>query len=120
MIVYPNRSYDNSVMYFQDEMQLKAKEKEIDKKEEALQKVAEKSKADEEAIAAAQKHYHAVSAGLSSNADGEDKTLADQLMGKICLFYARSKRKQYFRHVIDCTTVSCINFLCMDNFLWTM
>ena len=41
----------------------------------------EKCKSDEEAIAAAQKHFHAVSAGLSSNADGEDKTLADQLMG---------------------------------------
>ena len=50
--------------------------------EEALKKLGEKSKADEEAIATAQKHFHAVSAGLSSNADGEDKTLADQLMGK--------------------------------------
>ena len=46
-----------------------------------MKKLGEKSKADEEAIAAAQKHFHAVSAGLSSNADGEDKTLADQLMG---------------------------------------
>ena len=42
----------------------------------------DRSKDDEEAIAAAQKHFHAVSAGLSSNTDGEDKTLADQLMGK--------------------------------------
>ena len=53
--------------------------------EEVLKKLGEKSKADEEAIAAAQGHFHAVSAGLSSNADGEDKTLADQLMGRYLL-----------------------------------
>ena len=68
-------------MLFQDEAQQKAKQKDIAKLEEALKKFEEKCKSDEEAIAAAQKHFHAVSAGLSSNADGEDKTLADQLMG---------------------------------------
>ena len=35
----------------------------------------------------AQNHFHAVSAGLSSNDDGEDKTLADQLMGRQSFFY---------------------------------
>ena len=65
----------------QDEAQLKAKGKEISKREDGLKKLEDKSTADAEAIAAAQKHFHAVSAGLSSNADGEDKTLADQLMG---------------------------------------
>lgn len=63
-----------------DEAQQKAKQKDIAKLEEALKIFEEKCKSDEEAIAAAQKHFHAVSAGLSSNADGEDKTLADQLM----------------------------------------
>eukprot|EP00112_Aurelia_sp_Birch-Aquarium-sp1_P013858 Seg2963.2 transcript_id=Seg2963.2/GoldUCD/mRNA.D3Y31 product="Structural maintenance of chromosomes protein 2" protein_id=Seg2963.2/GoldUCD/D3Y31 len=63
-----------------DEAQLKAKGKEISKREDGLKKLEDKSNADAEAIAAAQKHFHAVSAGLSSNADGEDKTLADQLM----------------------------------------
>ena len=35
------------------------------------------------AVTAAQKHLQAVSAGLSSNDDGQDATLADQLMGKM-------------------------------------
>ena len=47
-----------------------------------LTKLEEKSQADSEAVKAAQDHFHAVSAGLSSNEGGEDKTLADQIMSK--------------------------------------
>ncbi len=60
---------------------MKAKAKEISKQEDSLKKLEERSKEDTDAVDAAQKHFHAVSAGLSSNTDGEDKTLTDQLMG---------------------------------------
>lgn len=46
----------------------------------------EKSQADSEAVKAAQDHFHAVSAGLSSNEGGEDKTLADQIMSELMQF----------------------------------
>lgn len=36
---------------------------------------------------AAKKHFQAVSAGLSSNDDGEAATLNDQLISKIILFF---------------------------------
>ena len=50
--------------------------------EEELQRLVESSTCDQQALSDAQKHYHAVSAGLSSNTDGDDATLADQLMSK--------------------------------------
>ena len=43
-------------------------------------KLEQTSQADSNAVQAAQDHFHAVSAGLSSNEGGEDKTLADQVM----------------------------------------
>ena len=49
-----------------------------------LTKLEGESTADTKAVQVAQDHYHAVSAGLSSNEGGEDKTLADQIMSK-CL-----------------------------------
>jgi len=58
--------------------QIAAKEKNLEKNN--LSKLEECSKADSDGVIEAQNHYHAVSAGLSSNKDGEDKTLADQLM----------------------------------------
>ena len=51
-----------------------------------LIKLEEKSQADSEAVKVAQDHFHAVSAGLSSNEGGEDKTLADQIMSKLTIF----------------------------------
>jgi structural maintenance of chromosome 2 len=39
-------------------------------------------KEDQEAYTAAQNRFQAVSAGLSSNTDGEDATLNDQLLSK--------------------------------------
>ena len=46
-------------------------------------KLEEKGQEDSEAVKGAQDHFHAVSAGLSSNEGGEDKTLADQIMSKL-------------------------------------
>lgn len=67
--------------YTEDQAALKAKEKEIEKLSGSFAKLEEKCRANQEGVAAAQKHYQAVSAGLSSSEDGgEDKTLADQLM----------------------------------------
>ena len=48
----------------------------------ALTKLEQNTIADMAAVTEAQNHFHAVSAGLSSNKDGEDKTLTDQLMGE--------------------------------------
>ena len=66
----------------QDKATLTAKKVDHGKKDVALRKLQEASDTDKEAHAAAQKHYHAVSAGLSSNKDGEDASLNEQLMGK--------------------------------------
>ncbi|PFX31137.1 Structural maintenance of chromosomes protein 2 [Stylophora pistillata] len=63
-----------------DQAQLKNKEKELKKLNDLLIKLEEKSQEDSKALKTAQDHFHAVSAGLSSNEDGEDKTLADQIM----------------------------------------
>jgi len=63
-----------------DQSQLQNKEKELKKLSDLLIKLEEKSQADSEAVKVAQDHFHAVSAGLSSNEGGEDKTLADQIM----------------------------------------
>ncbi len=66
----------------QDQSALKSKQKEIEKMQEGYEKLVEQSKNDKQAHADAQKHFHAVSAGLSKNKDGEDASLSDQLMSK--------------------------------------
>lgn len=63
-----------------DSKALASKEKEIQKIEKELNALREESEKDADALAAAQQHFNAVSAGLSSNADGEDATLAEQMM----------------------------------------
>ena len=68
---------------FKDQSQLKNKEKELKKLSDLLVKLEEKGQEDSEAVKGAQDHFHAVSAGLSSNEGGEDKTLADQIMSKL-------------------------------------
>merc|ERR1712180_71039 len=60
--------------------QLQSKEKNITKLEDALKSLEECSNSDAANVLEAQNHYQAVSSGLSSNDDGEDKTLTDQLM----------------------------------------
>ncbi|KAH8035713.1 hypothetical protein HPB51_008080 [Rhipicephalus microplus] len=58
-----------------------SKEKQVQKLQDALVQLAEESEKDAEAVAAAHKHFQAVSAGLASNADGEEATLTEQLRG---------------------------------------
>ncbi|XP_010293948.1 PREDICTED: structural maintenance of chromosomes protein 2-like, partial [Phaethon lepturus] len=64
----------------EDSKALASKEKEIKKVEEELNALQETSEQDTDALAAAQQHFNAVSAGLSSNDDGEEATLAGQMM----------------------------------------
>lgn len=47
---------------------------------DGLSALQEASNKDAEALAAAQQHFNAVSAGLSSNEDGAEATLAGQMM----------------------------------------
>ena len=65
----------------QDQATIKTKQKDLGKIDTALQKLDDQHKADQEALTQAQEHFKAVSAGLSSNTDGQDATLNDQLMG---------------------------------------
>uniref|UniRef100_A0A803YFV7 SMC hinge domain-containing protein n=1 Tax=Meleagris gallopavo TaxID=9103 RepID=A0A803YFV7_MELGA len=57
-----------------------SKEKELKKIKEELNSLQEESKKDTEALATAQQHFNAVSAGLSSNDSGQGTSLADQMM----------------------------------------
>lgn len=67
--------------FFQDKKQLKSKESELNKVSDVLVELQKKSEEDTKGVKSAQDHFHAVSAGLSSNDEGEDQTLADQLLG---------------------------------------
>ncbi|XP_035276000.1 structural maintenance of chromosomes protein 2 [Anguilla anguilla] len=64
----------------EDKKVMAAKEKEVAKMAETLRSVQEEGQKDTEALAAAQQHFNAVSAGLSTNEDGEEATLAGQMM----------------------------------------
>jgi len=74
----------------------------------------EKSQADSEAVKVAQDHFHAVSAGLSSNEGGEDKTLADQIMSKSTTlldgthYVVKCLVQHLLEHVLNC-------FLCRKH-----
>ncbi|XP_078251192.1 structural maintenance of chromosomes protein 2 isoform X1 [Rhinoraja longicauda] len=59
---------------------LAAKEKEVKKISDELHSLEETSQKDDKALVIAQQHFNAVSAGLSSNEDGEAATLAGQMM----------------------------------------
>ena len=61
---------------------LTSKQTELEKKTVKLSELEKAQQDFVEQHAAAQKHFHAVSAGLSSNQDGEDASLHDQLMGQ--------------------------------------
>ena len=65
----------------QDQKVLEGKEKELQQLQKNLGSLEEKCENAKEAHAAAQKHFHAVSAGLSTNQEGADASLNDQLMG---------------------------------------
>ncbi|NXQ87786.1 SMC2 protein, partial [Nyctibius grandis] len=64
----------------EDSKALASKEKEVEKIEKDLNALQEASAKDAGALAVAQQHFNAVSAGLSSNDDGEEATLAGQMM----------------------------------------
>lgn len=59
-----------------------SKEKDMSKLGQELEKLQAQSTTDQANHDSAQKHYQAVSAGLSSNTDGEAASLNDQLMSK--------------------------------------
>ncbi|NWT61605.1 SMC2 protein, partial [Erythrocercus mccallii] len=73
--------YNDLVTHMQkDSKALLSKEKEVKNLEEELNVLLEESEKDANALAAAQQHFNAVSAGLSSNKDGEEATLSGQMM----------------------------------------
>lgn len=59
---------------------LTVKENEVSKVMEQLQVLQEEGQKDSAALGAAEQHFKAVSAGLSTNEDGEEATLAGQMM----------------------------------------
>ncbi|XP_070683600.1 structural maintenance of chromosomes protein 2 [Pempheris klunzingeri] len=64
----------------EDKKMLVVKEKEVSKLTEQLQALQEEGQKDSAALDAAEQHFRAVSAGLSTNEDGEEATLAGQMM----------------------------------------
>lgn len=66
--------------FSKDSKTLAAKEKEVKKIADGLHSLQEASHKDAEALATAQQHFNAVSAGLSSNEDGAEATLAGQMI----------------------------------------
>uniref|UniRef100_A0AAX7VHP5 Structural maintenance of chromosomes protein 2 n=1 Tax=Astatotilapia calliptera TaxID=8154 RepID=A0AAX7VHP5_ASTCA len=64
----------------EDKKMLVVKEKEVSVLTKQLQALQEEGKNDSAALEAAEQHFKAVSAGLSTNEDGEEATLAGQMM----------------------------------------
>ncbi|KAM9818448.1 structural maintenance of chromosomes protein 2 isoform 1-T1 [Syngnathus typhle] len=64
----------------EDKKMLVVKQKEVSKLMEQLQTLKEEGQKDGAALEAAEQHFKAVSAGLSTNEDGEEATLAGQMM----------------------------------------
>ncbi|XP_035165873.1 structural maintenance of chromosomes protein 2 [Oxyura jamaicensis] len=64
----------------EDSKAFTAKQKELKKIQEGLDALQEESKKDTDALVTAQQNFNAVYAGLSNNGDGEEATLADQMM----------------------------------------
>ncbi|XP_068177856.1 structural maintenance of chromosomes protein 2 [Antennarius striatus] len=64
----------------EDKKMLVVKEKEVSKMKEQLQALQEEGQNDSAALEAAEQRFKAVSAGLSTNEDGEEATLAGQMM----------------------------------------
>ena len=73
MTYYFNTQNNNSI---------NGRTKDLDKLGKELEKLQGQSTADQEAHVTAQKNYQAVSAGLSSNDDGQAATLNEQLISK--------------------------------------
>ena len=60
---------------------MQSKQSEVQEREGAYNDLQERSKAAERAVQTTQQHFQAVTAGLSSGADGQDETLAAQKIG---------------------------------------
>ena len=72
----------------QNKKTVAARQKDLDKMAQRIQEVKEASEKDAADYTAAQKHFQAVSSGLSANDDGEAATLNEQLLGVYhCLFF---------------------------------
>ena len=86
--------------YDEDKSLLEAKKGEVEEKKGAYVTLQEQSKAAEKAIQVAQQRFQAVTAGLSSNADGQEETLAAQKIGKTNLHL--TKAWLFLAYVQDC------------------
>ncbi|XP_030887172.1 structural maintenance of chromosomes protein 2 [Leptonychotes weddellii] len=109
----------------EDSRTLAAKEKEVKKITDGLNALQEAGNKDAEALAAAQQHFNAVSAGLSSSDDGAEATLAGQMMAckndiskaqteakqiNFCqLFYFRDPEKNWNRNCVKGLVASLIS-----------
>ena len=69
----------------EDQALLESKRAEVEERKGAYVSLQEQSKAAEKAMHAAQQRFQAVTAGLSSSADGHEETLAAQKIGMLCL-----------------------------------
>lgn len=67
-------------LHIQDKKMLIVKEREVSKVMEQLLAMQEEGQKENAALEVAEKHFRAVSAGLSTNEDGEEATLAGQMM----------------------------------------
>lgn len=84
------------------------KDKEVKKITDSLSSLQETSQKDGEAFTAAQQHFNAVSAGLSSNEDGEEASLAEQMMAcKKDISKAETEAKQVLGTVNLFTSYVC-------------
>lgn len=78
---------------------LVVKENEVSKLMEQLQALQEEGQKENAAFEVAEQHFKAVSAGLSTNEDGEEATLAGQMMAcKNDMSKADTEAKQVKKH----------------------
>ena len=74
---------------------MKSKQTDISSVEGSVKDHQEQFTVDEASYGAAQEHFHAISAGLSSNQDGQAASLKDQLMhSKVELSTAKTEKTQ--------------------------
>lgn len=86
----PSECLKNKISFcipVQDNSAVEKRKKDLEKVVSSLEKLMEQSERDKEGHLAAQRHYQAVSAGLSSNQDGQDASLNNQLMGRSVWFW---------------------------------
>lgn len=100
---------------------LVVKEKEVSKLTEQLQALQEEGQKDNAALETAEQHFRAVSAGLSTNEDGEEATLAGQMMTcKNDMSKADTEAKQVrkgLQHICRGCDVSGLGFQVASSYL---